>query len=189
MKRLRLSFCTVILGLLGAVLYSAAQSGGRSGSTDLLRQNGPSLNPYFGVEGDSQLLDQLAGPFANRPKPRKIIDEISDPAERRAFAALHHKRSAQARLMAAQQFLEDFPQSWFVWQAYEIAAKACINQGDNKSAIKFARQSLRILPENPLLQVPLADVETMDGETGRGHTGCEAGDPDIGPLLVTGSLF
>ncbi len=163
MKR-NLLFSALILGAFGAVLYSAAQMGGPSGSTDQLRQNVPSQNPYYGVEGEDQLLDQLAGPSANRPKPLKIIDEISDPEERRAFAALHQKQGPQERLAAAQQFLKDFPQSWFVWQADEIAAKASIDLGDNKSAIQFGRQSLKILPENPLLEVPLAEVETMEGE-------------------------
>ncbi len=162
MKRNLLS-SSLILGLFGAVLYSAAQIGAPPGSTDLPRQNVPSQNPYYGVEGESQFLDQLAGFPANRPKPLRILDEISDPGERRAFAALHQKQSPQERLTAAQQFLKDFPQSWFLWQAYEIAAKASIDLGDNKSAIQFGRQSLRILPENSLLLVPLAEVETMEG--------------------------
>jgi tetratricopeptide (TPR) repeat protein len=163
MTRIDRIFFSVILGLSVAVFYSAAQTGGPAGSADQWHPNGPSQIRNYGVEGEDQLLDQLAGPGATRPRPLRIIDEISDPGERRAFAALHQKQGAQERLTAAQQFLQDYPQSWFLWQVYEIAAKASIDLGDNKAAIQFGRQSLRILPENPLLLVPLADVEAMEG--------------------------
>jgi tetratricopeptide (TPR) repeat protein len=164
MKCVHFLFSSTVLGILGAVLYAAAQMGGPLGSPDQTRQNGAAPNPFYGVDGEGQFLNQLAGPSANRPKPLTILDEISDLAERRAFTALHRKQGAQERVTAAQQFLNEFPQSWFVWQAFEIAAKAAIDLGDNNSATQWARQSLRILPENPLLRVPLAEVETMEGQ-------------------------
>jgi predicted CXXCH cytochrome family protein len=94
-----------------------------------------------------------------------LLDEIDDPGERKAYLALFKKQNAQARRTTAIDFLGKYPQSWFLSQAYEIAAKASMDLGDNNSAIQFGRESLKLLPENPLLLVPLADVETQEGNS------------------------
>jgi predicted CXXCH cytochrome family protein len=97
-----------------------------------------------------------------------LLDEIDDPGERKAYLALFQKQNAEKRRHTAVEFLDRYPQSSFLSEAYEIAAKASIDLGDNKSAIEFGRESLRFLPENSLLLAPLADVETQGGNLAAG---------------------
>jgi hypothetical protein len=94
-----------------------------------------------------------------------ISDQIEDPAERKAFDRMFRKQTPVERRASAEDFLEHFPQSWYRAQAFEIAAKACIDLGDHACAIKAGKESLSLLPENPLLLVPLANVEATTGDT------------------------
>ena len=55
--------------------------------------------------------------------------------------------------------MEQFPQSAFLAQAYEVAARSCFDFGDYDRGLQYGRQSLVLLPENPLLLVSVADVE------------------------------
>jgi tetratricopeptide (TPR) repeat protein len=93
-----------------------------------------------------------------------LLDQIEDPAERRTFEAMYRKLPPAGRREAAEGFLRRFPQSWFLAQAWEILAKACIEQEDYRCALDAGRASLRLLPENPLLLVPLADVQATTGD-------------------------
>jgi len=90
-----------------------------------------------------------------------IIDQVANPMERRAFLKLYGAREPQRRRKLAEAFAESYPQSWLLAQAYEIAAKACIDLEDYASALRFGSQSLRLFPENPLLVVPLANVQVQ----------------------------
>jgi Flp pilus assembly protein TadD len=96
-------------------------------------------------------------------RPATVLDEIADPAERRDFQALYEPKDATQRLKLAEAFLSNYPQSWVLAEVYEIAAKAAIELDDYDRAIRHARASLVILPEDPLLLVPLADVEAHQG--------------------------
>jgi predicted CXXCH cytochrome family protein len=107
-------------------------------------------------------------------KTSSILDQIQDPRERKAFAALFRKRSPAERRKLAETFLADFPQSAFLAPVYEIAAKACIDLGDSKGAIEHARRSLEILPENPMLLVPLAAVQLEQGLTAEAAESAQA---------------
>lgn len=93
-----------------------------------------------------------------------IADQIEDPAERRALTALFEQQAALEKARLADQFLSAYPHSWFLPQVYEIAAKAFIDLGDFKRALDYGRQSLKLLPENPLLLVPLANVEIQQSQ-------------------------
>ena len=64
-------------------------------------------------------------------------------------------------LTSAQTFLVQFPQSAFLAQAYEIAARASFDLRQYGPGLDYARHSLALLPENPLLLVPVADVEAQ----------------------------
>jgi len=88
-----------------------------------------------------------------------ISDQISDPAERAAFVALYQKTDPRRLLGEAQAFLQQFPQSAFLAQVLEIAARSSFDQGDYKGGLEYARQSLVLLPENPLLLVAVADAQ------------------------------
>ena len=91
--------------------------------------------------------------------PRRWPIEISDAAERVAFLALFQNTQPKQRLEQAQSFLARFPQSAFLFQAYEMAARASFGLEDYDAGLNYAKQSLTLLPENPLLLVSVADVE------------------------------
>ena len=105
--------------------------------------------------GLAQELDSNGGSRS----PGKISDQISDPAERAAFVALYQKTDPKRLLSAAQAFLQQFPQSAFLAQVLEIAARSSFDEGDYKGGLEYARQSLVLLPENPLLLVAVADAQ------------------------------
>jgi len=88
-----------------------------------------------------------------------VADQIENPQERRALTALFAPSAAAEKARLAEAFLTSFPRSWFLPQALEIAAKAFIDLGDYSQALRYGRASLDLLPENPLLLVPLANVQ------------------------------
>ncbi|MFZ0635087.1 MAG: cytochrome c3 family protein [Candidatus Acidiferrales bacterium] len=106
----------------------------------------------------AQDIDTVVSP-RNR-NPATIADQISDPTERAAFLSLYQHKEPQEMLAKSQDFLEKFPQSAFVAQAYEVAARSCFDLGRYSEGLEFARQSLTFLPENALLLVSVADVES-----------------------------
>src|SRR6202142_4026719 len=109
------------------------------------------------VPAAAQDIDTVVSP-RNR-KPATIADQISDPAERKAFLSLYEQKDPQEMLEKAQDFLAKFPQSAFLAQAYDVAARSSFDLGHYGEGLEFARQSLAFLPENPLLLVSVADVE------------------------------
>jgi predicted CXXCH cytochrome family protein len=95
-------------------------------------------------------------------KSSTVADQISDASERAAFLALFKQGSPAERLQQAKSFLERFPQSAFLFQAYDVAARASFDLQDYDLGVRFARESLTLLPENPLLLVSTADVEARE---------------------------
>ena len=91
--------------------------------------------------------------------PSTVADQIADPAERAAFLRLYQHRDPGDMLKAAKSFLQDFPRSAFLAQAYEIAADSSFDQHDYPAGLDFAKKSLTYLPENPQLLVAVADVQ------------------------------
>ena len=157
-------FVLVLLGLFGAVIYFAQQPGKSSPCGGGQPCGAPSPTTQFGANVEDQVVGQLAGPALKGDTSATILDEIQDPGERKAFVALFESRNPEERRKVAEEFIKHYPQSWFLSQAYEIAAKASIDLGDDKAALKFGRESLKLLPENPLLLVPLADIQMREGE-------------------------
>ncbi len=160
--RLALSLLAVF-GLLVAALYFAQQPG----NPPLPRGPLPAVNPFAepiinpaeGGGGDQS----LSNAFTDLTRGT-VFDEIPDPGERTAFAGLLKGGPPDERLRVAKDFLDHYPQSAFLAQAYENAAKAYIDLGDDKAAIRFGREALKIYPENPQLLVPLAYVEMRQGD-------------------------
>lgn len=97
--------------------------------------------------------------FSRESRKYTLLDQIKDPTERKAFERIFRERDAGKRRELAEAFLNDSPQSWLSAQAYEIAAKAAIDLEDYAAAMRLAAESLRLFPENPLLLVPLANVQ------------------------------
>lgn len=100
-----------------------------------------------------------AVPLVQNRSPSTVADQISDPAERAAFLALYKKTPPTEMLAHAQAFLQQFPQSVFLAQAYDIAARSSFDLQDYKRGLEYAQQSLALLPENATLLVAVADVE------------------------------
>jgi predicted CXXCH cytochrome family protein len=96
--------------------------------------------------------------LANR-SPSTVADQIYDASERAAFLALFPQKQPEQMLEKAKSFLARFPQSAFLFQAYEVAARASFDLQDYDSGLNYAEKSLALLPENPLLLVSTADVE------------------------------
>jgi predicted CXXCH cytochrome family protein len=88
-----------------------------------------------------------------------IADEITDAAERSSFLELFKQAPPSEMRSRAERFISRFPQSAFLAQAYEVAARGCFDLGEFERGLAYARESLALLPENPLLLVPVADVE------------------------------
>ena len=91
--------------------------------------------------------------------PSTVADQIRDPAERAAFLNLYKLQDAAAMLQSAKSFLQNYPQSAFLAQAYEVAADSSFDLADFGAGLEYARQSLSHLPENPQLLVAVADVQ------------------------------
>src|SRR5947208_7936793 len=98
-------------------------------------------------------------PATQKRSSASIADEISDPEERSAFLELFNQVPAADMRSRVESFLARFPRSAFLAQAYEVAARGCFALGDYEQGLAYAQQSLSLLPENPLLLVPVADVE------------------------------
>jgi tetratricopeptide (TPR) repeat protein len=113
-----------------------------------------SLVPLAGQDIDANVTSQNRRAFT-------VADQISDPAERAAFLALFQNTEPKQMMEQAKSFLLRFPQSAFLFQAYEIAARASFALEDYAVGLSYARQSLTYLPENPLLLVSVADVEAQ----------------------------
>jgi len=110
------------------------------------------------VPAAAQDIDTVVSP-RNR-KPVTIADQISDATEREAFLSLYKQKAPQEMLAKAQVFLEKFPQSAFLAQAYDVAARSSFDLAHYSEGLEFARQSLAFLPENSLLLVSVADVQS-----------------------------
>jgi predicted CXXCH cytochrome family protein len=93
-----------------------------------------------------------------------VLDQITDAAERNAVLKIYHAHTTRAKVDLAEAFLKKYPQSWLLPEVYEIAAKSDIELGELDHAVQNARASLRILPESPLLLVPLANTEVKLGQ-------------------------
>lgn len=129
------------------------------------------------VEAVGVLLILILAPIATLAQDRDVIvlegsdnsyrvsDQITDPEERKAFLALYDKKGPKEIARRAQEFLSSYPQSWLLAEVYEIASKAFMDLGEYDRTLLFGRQSLNLYPENPILLVPLANVEVVQGHT------------------------
>lgn len=107
------------------------------------------LAPAGGQEIDTVI-------FGAPARQSSVVDEVSVPGERQAFVKLYHARQPEERKLLAEKFLSRFPASVLLAEVYEMAAKAEIDLNQYPAAFQHARESLRLMPERPLLLVPLA---------------------------------
>jgi hypothetical protein len=87
------------------------------------------LVPVAGQDIDANITTQ------NR-SPSTVADQISDAGERAAFLALFNQGSPAQMLQQANSFLGRFPQSSFLFQAYDLAARARFGLDDYHAGLK-----------------------------------------------------
>src|SRR5688572_1318469 len=92
------------------------------------------------------------------PSSITIFDEIEDAAERRAFREVWDASDPRRQRDLAIAFVDRYPQSILLREAYELAARACVALGDLPAGLEWAKRSLRLMPENPFLLVMIADI-------------------------------
>ena len=98
----------------------------------------------------------------NHKQSSVISTNLDDPQERAAFLKLYDVDDPAQRHALAIKFVETYPESWMLAQTYDLAARSSIDLGDYSTALKEARFSLRLLPENPMLLVLVANVEVQN---------------------------
>jgi hypothetical protein len=121
----------------------------------------------IGYSAIAQDLDVALG--RNSARGMTILDQVENRQERAAFEDILQETDPLARRSKVTLFLRDHPQSWLLAQVYEAGARACFDLGDSATGLYYARQSLRLYPENPLLTATLAAVLANRGETQKGR--------------------
>ena len=108
----------------------------------------------FGSLGLGQEID-TALYQSDRPA-YSLLDHVDNAAERQAMSSILAAAAASERLKHAEAFVVNFPRSWHLALAYELAARAALRTGDSAKALRYGKDSLRFFPENALLLGPLA---------------------------------
>jgi predicted CXXCH cytochrome family protein len=103
-----------------------------------------------------------ANPSIQNRSLSTIADQISNESERAAFLELFEQAAPTQMRARAETFLARFPQSAFLSQAYEVAARASFDLQSYEPGLNYAEKSLALLPENPLLLVAVADIEARE---------------------------
>jgi predicted CXXCH cytochrome family protein len=101
--------------------------------------------------------------LGGRPAPVTIFDQIDDAGERRAFRELWDA-APRAQMDLTIRFIDRYPRSIVLREAYEIAARAFAAAGNLAQGLTWGRRALRLLPENPSLLVIVADIAAKQGD-------------------------
>jgi len=101
---------------------------------------------------------------ANGPRTVSLFDEIQDSQERSLFKELWDTEDPQQGRQRAVDFVERYPRSVVLRDAYEQAARASAVLGDDNGGIEWGRRALRLLPENPFLLAMVADLAARHGQ-------------------------
>ena len=110
-----------------------------------------------------QQIDVANGP--NRQvRAGSLFNEIQDGRERKAFRELWETRDAAAQKTRAAAFVETYPRSVLLREAYEVGARALVAMNEDAAGLEWAKRSLRLLPENPFLLSMAANVAAKLGQ-------------------------
>jgi predicted CXXCH cytochrome family protein len=101
--------------------------------------------------------------LGGRPTPVTIFDQIEDASERRAFRELWDA-APRAQMDLAVRFVDQYPRSIVLREAYELAARAFVEQGNLAQGLTWANRALRLMPENPSLLVMVGDIAAKQGD-------------------------
>src|SRR5262249_26456101 len=86
-------------------------------------------------------------PTLQKRSPANLADQIADQSERSAFLQLFKQDLPSEMRARAESFIARFPQSAFLAQAYEVAARGCFDLGQFDQGLAYAQRSLVLLPE------------------------------------------
>lgn len=112
----------------------------------------------------AQLPDGSPAPVNATLEPGStIVDEIEDEQERSAFRSAWQAGEPQKQRDLGIHFIEQYPRSLVLREAYELVARACFALGDDAGSLDWASRSLRLMPENPILLVMVADAAARLG--------------------------
>lgn len=111
----------------------------------------------------AQQMDTANG--ANSPvRTVSIFEEIQDLQERTLFTEMWNTEDPRRGKQLALEFVERYPGSVLLREAYERAARASAMLGDDKEALEWGQRALRLLPENPVLLTMMANLSAKHGE-------------------------
>ena len=108
--------------------------------------------------------------------------------EREDFRVLTKSQDPSDRLKLAEAFLAAYPQSWVLAQVYAIASNGAMEIGRYDLALDYGKDSLQILPEDPLLLVPLASLEARQGDFDLSDRDCREALDEFDRLLPPASV-
>ena len=95
--------------------------------------------------------------WAGAPRPRRSSRRSTTRASDRRSASCGTRRRAR-RSISPIRYVEQYPRSIVLREAYELAARAYIAEGDLARGLTWAQRALRLMPENPFLLVAVADT-------------------------------
>ncbi len=121
------------------------------------------LLPLLVSPAVAQQLDTAYGPHSPL-RTVSIFEEIRDPQERNLFKELWSAADPRQGKQLAVEFVERYPGSVVLREAYEHAARASQMLGDDNGAMEWGKRSLRLLPENPMLLTMMADLAARHGQ-------------------------
>jgi tetratricopeptide (TPR) repeat protein len=111
----------------------------------------------------AQLMDTANG--SNSPaRTISVFDEIADPQERSLFRELGATGEPRQALQRATGFVNRYPRSIVLREAYETAARASAALDDDDAALDWGKRALRLLPENPFLLAMITDLAAQHGQ-------------------------
>lgn len=122
----------------------------------------------FAFPVQSQIVDTAL--FREDDRRFTVLDQTESEPERRALRALLEESDLRTKDSLAEEFLSTFPASRLIAAVHDIAARAAIDLGELDRGITHAEASLRMLPENPLLLVALADASATKQQFDRAVT-------------------
>src|SRR4051812_44588542 len=99
-----------------------------------------------------------------------LFDEIQSAPERAAFREVWDTQDPRRQKELGLRFVDRYPGSIVLREAYELLARACVAVGDDTSGLDWAQRALRLMPENPFLLVLVADVAARQKQLDRAET-------------------
>jgi predicted CXXCH cytochrome family protein len=103
----------------------------------------------------------VASPASNQ---LTVFDEIQDTQERQAVREVWNASDPRKQLDLTMGFVAQYPRSILLREVYELAARASVALGDHVAGLDWAKQSLRLMPENPFLLVMVADIAAKQSQ-------------------------